>query len=257
MKYCVRACMRAFCLLVLSAEWHAGATLGRVGLCCVSTLSARPDGSCHRDRRWSNGKKSVRMGGLSCARVACPQSHHIWRPPAAGSPCSRCPHPFPSCSLSHFPDGGDVFQQAVICVRGLFGPSLLFAQEEQGGVDEGWRDGSSKVISYDTTDSYELWVILCGVRTFSALPLAVAAPDPERIVGEILPSVPACLPTLIVHSQQTHSFAFPFSYLAFFPCFVVPHPCIFPGPCSSTEIQAWEAKRRAGQQRTQEQRDSC
>lgn len=206
------------------------------------------------------------MGGLNCAKVACPQSHHIWRPPAAGSPCSRCPHPFPSCSLSHFPDGGDVFQQAVICVWVLFATSLLFAQEEQqGGVNEGWRDRSSKVLSLndDTTDSYELWAFLCGVRTFCALPLTVAAPDPETIVGEILPSVPACVPTLIVHSQQTHSFAFPFSYLAFFPfwpffpCFVVPHPCIFPGPCSSTEIQAWEAKRRAGQQRTQKQRDSC
>lgn len=38
-KYCVRACMCAFYLLVVSAEWHAGATLGRVGLCCGSTLS--------------------------------------------------------------------------------------------------------------------------------------------------------------------------------------------------------------------------
>lgn len=239
--------MRAFYLLVLSAEWHAGATLGRVGLCCVSTLSARPDGSCHRDRRWSNGKKSVRMGGLNCAKVACPQSHHIWRPPAAGSPCSRCPHPFPSCSLSHFPDGGDVFQQAVICVRILFGTSLLFAKEEQQeGVNKGRRDRSSKIIYFNdyTTNSYELWVFLCSVRMFWALPLTVAPPDLEMIVGVILPSNTACLPTIIVHSQQTRSFAFPFSYLAFFPfwpffpCFVVPHPCIFAGPCSSTEIQA-------------------
>lgn len=107
-----------------------------------------------------------------------------------------------------------MFQQAVICVRILFGASLLFAKEErQEGVNKGRRDRSSKIIYFnDYSCSYQLRAFLCGVRMFCALPLTVAAPDPEMIVGEILPSNPACLRTIIVHSQQTHSFAFPFSY---------------------------------------------
>lgn len=182
--------MCAFYLLVLSAEWHAGATLGRVGLCCVSALSARPDGSCHWDRRWSNGKKSVRTGGLNSAKVACPQSHHIWRPPAAGSPCSLCPHPSPSCSLSRFPDGGGVFQPAAICVR-----VLSLVRLRRGGRcewrAEGWRHRN--IILFCAYSNLLrgvgcFFVLMFEVKKqsamFTALPLTVAAPEP---VGEFLP----------------------------------------------------------------------
>lgn len=152
----VRACVHFICLYSLPSGMQG--PHWRVGLCCVSILSARPDGSCHWDRRWSNGKKSVRMGDLNRAKVACPQSHHIWRPPAASSPCSLCPHPFPSCSLSHFPDGGDVFRLNRLWFVSEFCFWYVFAEEEQEeGVNKGRRDRSSRIILfYDYSCPWEL-----------------------------------------------------------------------------------------------------
>lgn len=70
-KYCVCAHMCAFYLPVLSAEWHAGATLGRVGLCCVSALcQARWLLSLRQEvEQWEekckDGRPEQRQSGLS------------------------------------------------------------------------------------------------------------------------------------------------------------------------------------------------
>ena len=82
-----------------------------------------------REERWKEkgGRREFRVA-LNSARVARPQSHHIWRPPAAGSPpASPIPVAFPRAQIHFlalvFPDGGGegggsrVFGQAVICAH--------------------------------------------------------------------------------------------------------------------------------------------
>lgn len=153
----VRACVHFICLYSLPSGMQGPHWGGWDCAVAPLSLSARPDGSCHWDRRWSSGKKSARMGGLNHAKVARPQSHHIWRPPAAGSPCSLCPRPFLIFQMEEM-----CFKQAVICVRIWFGASLLFAEEEQEeGVNQGWRDRSNKIILfYDYIYPWELAVFL-------------------------------------------------------------------------------------------------
>lgn len=65
-----------------------------------------------------------------------------------------------SSSLSHFPDGGDGFQTGCdLCLS----MSLLFAEEEQEeGVNKGWRDRSNKIfLFYNYSCPRELVVFLC------------------------------------------------------------------------------------------------
>lgn len=158
------------------------------GLCCVSALPARPDGSCHPDRRWSNGKKSVRNGGgpQNCAKVAGPQSRHIWRPPAAAppSPAPSVLSLLPPGSLSPFSPGQEVRTAIrVFCVS-----PLLAEEEREEGVSEGLRDRSRKTFYFMTVDNKEE----CEDTHRSSFSCCILFhPPPPQI--------------------KTHSFAFPWS----------------------------------------------
>lgn len=100
------------------------------------------------EERWKDGRMEGKGGSsespLNSARVARPQSHHIWRPPAAGS--ARFPPSFvPFFCTAHahfltvFPDGGGVFGQAVICAHiSATLVSLLRAERRGGGEERRW-----------------------------------------------------------------------------------------------------------------------
>ena len=59
---CVSVCVHAFYLLVHSAEWHAGATLWRVGLSAASPLSL-PGQMAHVTEREGGAMEGKGKGG--------------------------------------------------------------------------------------------------------------------------------------------------------------------------------------------------